>query len=205
MMQKVFFLLTTFIAVVLQLKAENPAATAPELAPPPLTSLYDITLKTIGGIPFPLSAFKGRVILLVNIVTKGPNSEQIGELQKLYESLVEEGLSVIAFPSNDFIYFSEMTPDEIKEVCYKTYGVQFPVTSITNVTGANKSPIYRYLTNTEKNPIYGLEVTWNFVKFLISKDGEVVNRFSTVTKPNDERIKQAIMKELRKKASTKAQ
>ena len=192
MLQRLFFLVFAFFTASSALRAED------TLPPPPPKLLYDITLKTIGNIPFPLNAFKGRVLLLVNIVTKGPNAEQIGELQTLYDSLADEGFTIIAFPSNDFTYFSEMTPESIKEVCKKTYGVQFPITSLTHVTGPDKSPIYQFLTNTETNPIYGLEVTWNFVKFLVDRQGNVVDRFNTVTKPSDERIKQAIMRQLKR-------
>lgn len=165
-----------------------------DLPPPPPDSLYEITAETIYGAKVPLSGYKGRVLLIVNIVTSGPLVKQLAELESLYNTFSEDGLSVLAFPSNDFISGQAMTLDQVKQYCQVTSPVSFPVFSITHVMGSYKNPVYQFLTNTRTNPMYGGDVSWNFVKFLVSRDGKVIGRFSSNISPEDAKIKEAIKK-----------
>lgn len=167
------------------------------LPPPPPSSLYDIETESINGTKVPLRGYRNRVLLIVNITTTGPLVKQIGELEKLYSTFEQDGFSILAFPSNDFTWQKRMTARDITDVCYNTYHVTFPIFALTKISGSFKDPVYQFLTNRETNPVFNEDVSWNFVKFLVGRDGTVIGRYASNVSPEDERIKSAIEKALR--------
>ena len=180
-------------------------------------SLYDITLKRIDGSDTSLREFSGKAVLVVNVASKCGLTKQYEGLEKLYADYSAKGLVVAGFPANDFAGQEPGTNEEIQEFCKTAFGVKFPMFAKITVTGAEKHPLFDALTaaqpkaktpNTgsfrDKLKGHGLtpnpepELLWNFEKFLISREGEVVARFSPDTTPDDPALVAAIKEELSK-------
>lgn len=159
-------------------------------------SLYEIPLKTINGQSVSMSAFRGRVLLVVNVASGDKNASQMEQLEELYQKFVEQGFLILAFPSNNFLNGEPGTNEEIRAKYQEKYHFTFPLFEKVQVTGPNKSPLYVYLTNNRTDPTFGWEIEWNFTKFLIDRHGHVVNRFSTTTSPTDQRVIDAVQKAL---------
>ena len=154
------------------------------------TSLYDIPLKDIDGKDTSLKAYKGKVLLVVNVASKcgfTPQYEGLEAIQKKYEA---KGFTVLAFPCNDFRQQEPGTAAEIKEFCSSTYHVTFPLFEKLHVKGTEQHPLYAALTGKE-SPYPG-EIQWNFGKFLIGKDGKILKRFETKVKPESKEVEAAI-------------
>lgn len=149
------------------------------------TRVYDFTLNDIDGKPVSLAQFKGKVLLLVNTASFCGNTPQYGELQKLYEDNRDKGLEVLAFPANNFGQQEPGSNDEIKGFCYTKYALTFPLFSKISVKGEDTHPLYRYLT--ERSPFPG-EVEWNFQKYLVDRQGNVIARYHHRTKPLSKEI-----------------
>src|SRR5262249_7959763 len=156
-------------------------------------------MKAIDGKEVDLSQYQGKVVLLVNVASKCGYTPQYEGLQKLYEKYGKEGLVVIGVPANEFKKQEPGTNEEIAKFCTSKYHVTFPMLAKVVVKGEGICPLYKYLTDKETDPKFAGPVTWNFEKFLISKDGNVVGRFKPRTKPESEEVVQAIEKELKKK------
>ncbi len=155
-------------------------------------ALYGVPLKTIDGEETSLKAFKGKVLLLVNVASKcglTPQYSGIEALQKKYES---KGFSVIGFPCNDFGAQEPGTLQEIKNFCSSTYSVTFPLMDKIHVKGPEQHRLYALLTGKD-SPFPG-EIKWNFTKFIIGKQGTVVARFEPATPPDNAELVQAIEK-----------
>jgi glutathione peroxidase len=180
------------------------------------TSLYDIPVKNITNQDSSLGQFKGKVMLIVNVASKCGLTKQYEGLEKLYADYREQGLVVAGFPANDFMGQEPGSNEEIAAFCKGTFGVEFPMFAKITVAGAQKHPLYKALidaqptaANTsafrEKLQGHGIspnaepEILWNFEKFLISRDGKVVNRFSPDTTPDDPAFVSAVKAELDKK------
>jgi glutathione peroxidase len=180
-------------------------------------SIYDISVETISGEPASLAEFKGKVLLVVNVASKCGLTPQYEALEKIYEQYREKGFVIAAFPANDFKSQEPGTNDEIQTFCSTNYGVEFPLFSKIAVTGANKHPLYQVLIAAQPKAIsvgdvplreklksYGIEtlpepeLLWNFEKFLVSRKGEIVRRFSPDTVPDDPSLIAAIEAELAK-------
>lgn len=162
----------------------------------PPQSFYDITAKTLEGQTVPMSAFHGRAVLIVNSSASDKNAVQMNMLEELYQKYSEKGLVILAFPCNDFSHDDLGTNKDVRALYQEQFHVTFPVLEPVHVTGANKSPLYRFLTSTKTDPNFGWEVDWNFTKFLVDRSGTVVARFSTTTLPNDPKVTEAIDKAL---------
>jgi glutathione peroxidase len=132
-------------------------------------------------------AYSGKVLLVVNTASKCGNTPQYDGLEKLYSQYGEDGLVVLGFPSNDFMGQEPGTEDQIEEFCRLTYGVEFPMFEKTAVKKANADPFFAALAESS-----GTYPTWNFHKFLIGRDGELISEFSPRTKPYDDKIVAAI-------------
>jgi glutathione peroxidase len=158
----------------------------------PMTGLYDIKVQTISGESLSLSQYKGKVLLIVNTASKCGFTGQYEGLQKLYESHEKQGLVVLGFPSNDFMKQEPGSNEEIASFCKLNYGVTFPLFEKITVKGDGQHPLYRYLTSEESNPEYSGKISWNFNKFIISRDGKILGRFGSRTKPNDKKLVAAI-------------
>jgi glutathione peroxidase len=154
-------------------------------------SVYDFTLNTIDGAPAPLSAYKGKVVLLVNVASKCGYTPQYAGLEKLYEKYKAKGFVIVGVPANNFGGQEPGTNEEIKTFCSRNYNVTFPMMSKVSVKGKDQTPLYTYLTGQT-----GSEIQWNFTKFLIDKKGNIVSRFESAVTPEAQDMTAAIEKAL---------
>jgi glutathione peroxidase len=152
-------------------------------------SFYDFKMKNIDGKTVPLSEYTGKVVLVVNVASKCGNTPQYEALESLYEAKSEDGLVVLGFPANEFGGQEPGTNTQIKEFCTATYGVKFPMFSKIVVKGEKTDPLYKWLI--EHSPRQD-EIEWNFAKFLVDRDGNVINRFDPKTKPDSTEVSEAI-------------
>jgi glutathione peroxidase len=175
-------------------------------------SLYDIPLKRIDGTATKLDAYRGKVLLVVNVASKCGLTPQYSGLEALYEAKRKQGLEVLGFPANDFGAQEPGTDEQIASFCSTSYEVQFPLFSKIAVKGSAQHPLYHKLTTAKPEAVgagpmreklkgYGHtsgpgEVLWNFEKFLIDRNGTVVERFSPDIAPDDPRLVAAIDREL---------
>ena len=183
---RLFIILSVIFLSVLSGNVEKITAADPE------TSIYDFTMETLTGDSVSLSTYEGKVLLIVNVASKCGYTPQYEGLQNIYEKYKEDGFIVLGFPANNFANQEPGSDAEIKEFCTTNYGVTFPMFSKISVKGADQHPLYAYLTNKETNPEFGGKITWNFNKFLINKDGKIINRFKSSDKPESEKVVQAI-------------
>ncbi len=153
-------------------------------------SLYNIPLKNIDGEPTSLNAYKGDVLLIVNVASQCGLTPQYKELQKVFSKYRAKGFQVLGFPCNDFGAQEPGTPAEIKQFCADNYKVAFPMFDKLHVKGTNQHPLYAALTG-DSSPLPG-DIKWNFGKFLISREGKILKRFTPRTKPDTAAITQAI-------------
>jgi glutathione peroxidase len=158
--------------------------------------LYSITVKDIEGREISLNDYSGKVLLIVNVASKCGYTPQYEGLQKIFEKYKSQSFEILAFPCNDFKGQEPGTNSEIKEFCSSNYGVTFKLFDKIKVLGAEKSPLYDLLINSES--IEKGDVKWNFEKFLISKEGSVVGRFRSKVSPQSEELIKAIEDELNK-------
>lgn len=157
--------------------------------------LSQIEFRTSAGTPTRLSVYSGKVVLIVNVASKCGLTKQYGALESLYEKYRDQGLVVIGFPANEFGGQEPGTNAEIQQFCTLNFGVKFPVVEKIVVKGPGLHPFYKELTRAL--PDAAGEITWNFEKFLVSRAGAVVARFSPRTEPDDAVIIAAIEKELK--------
>jgi len=179
-------------------QSQTPAPTTPPTKKPVPAALA-FTMNDIDGKPVDLSTYKGKVILMVNTASECGYTPQYEELQALYKKHKDAGLVILGFPANNFGEQEPGTNDEIKGFCTKTYGVTFPMFAKVSVKGDDQCPLYKFLTSSDSNPKFAGDIKWNFEKFLIGRDGEVVNRFSSKVKPSGEELTKAVAAELAKK------
>jgi len=170
---------------------EKPAAQAP--AGPDAAAkeegVLGFTMKDIDGKDAKLSDYKGKVLLMVNVASKCGLTPQYKDLQAAYEKYKEKGLVVLGFPANEFGAQEPGTNAQISEFCTRNYGVQFDMFSKIVVKGSGQAPLYKFLTT---QPKFRGEVAWNFEKFLIGRNGEVVARFLSEVEPLSAKMTQAI-------------
>ncbi|HVK12120.1 MAG TPA: glutathione peroxidase [Gemmataceae bacterium] len=161
-------------------------------------SPLEFSLKDIKGNPVELSKYKGKVVLLVNVASKCGLTPQYEGLQALYSKYEKDGLVVIGVPANEFGSQEPGSNEEIEKFCTAKYNVTFPMMSKIVVKGESIDPLYKYLTSVETAPAKKGDITWNFEKFLVGKDGKVVARFAPRTKPTDPEFVKAVETELKK-------
>ena len=162
-----------------------------------MTNIYEFTMRDIDGKNASLSAYKGKVMLIVNVASKCGFTGQYAGLEKLYTSYTNRGLVVLGFPANDFLGQEPGTDAEIKSFFTRTYGVTFPMFSKITVKGKDIHPLYTFLTAKETNANFGGAISWNFNKFLIGRDGAIVGRFGSRTKPDDKELVAAVQQALK--------
>ena len=161
-----------------------------------VNSLYDFTMKDIDGRDVSLADFRGKALLVVNVASKCGFTGQYAGLEKLYQTCADRGLVVLGFPANNFMGQEPGTEAEIKSFCTLTYGVTFPMFAKISVKGKTIHPLYAYLTAKETNPEFAGGISWNFNKFLIGRDGQIVGRFGSRTAPDDPELVAAIERAL---------
>jgi len=150
-----------------------------------MSSVYDFSAQSIDGKTRTLADFKGKVLLVVNTARQCGFTPQYKGLEVLHKKYSCRGFAVLGFPSNQFGQ-QEPGPDtEIAEFCEMNFGVTFPMFSKVDVNGANAHPLYKYLTSEKKGLLGSEAIKWNFTKFLVGKDGQVVKRYAPTTKPED--------------------
>jgi glutathione peroxidase len=147
-----------------------------------MNSLYDIEIAKTNGESITLEAYKGKVILIVNTATKCGLTPQLEELETLWSTFSHEEFVVLGFPCNQFANQEPETNETVEAVCKLNYGVTFPLFAKIEVNGENSHPLYQFL-KWEKGGIFGDDIKWNFTKFLIDKEGNVIERYAPTTTP----------------------
>lgn len=148
-----------------------------------MSKFYDFKPLDARGEPFPFSDLKGKVVVIVNVASKCGFTPQYKELEELNKKYAEKGVQFIGFPCNQFGGQEPGSSEEIASFCQLNYGVSFPVLKKIEVNGDNADPVYKWLKE-QKSGLLGLtRIKWNFEKFLIDKEGNVVERFSSLAKP----------------------
>ncbi len=161
-----------------------------------MKDVYEFTMKNIDGQDVSLSTYKGKVVMIVNVASRCGYTPQYEGLEKLYLKYKDKGFVILGFPANNFLGQEPGTDQEIKSFCSLKYNVTFPMFSKISVKGSDKHPLYRYLTDKESNPQFSGEISWNFNKFLIDRDGKIINRFGTRTAPDSKEVIDAVEKAL---------
>jgi glutathione peroxidase len=159
-------------------------------------SIFDFTLNTIDGQPAPLSGYKGKLVMLVNVASRCGYTPQYTALESVYEKYRDRGFVIIGIPANNFGSQEPGTNQEIKTFCQSKYSVTFPMMSKVSVKGDDKTPLYQFLTDKSANPKTGGDIQWNFTKFLVGPDGKVITRFEPAVTPDSPEVTAAIEKAL---------
>ena len=162
------------------------------------TNIYDFTLPSIDGKPMPLADFKGKVVLVVNVASRCGYTPQYSALESLYEKYKGQGFVIVGFPANNFGAQEPGTNEEIKTFCSRKYNVTFPMYGKVSVKGDDQTPLYQYLTKQTSAPIAG-DIKWNFTKFLVDRNGNVVQRFESAVTPDSKEVVSGVEKQLSQK------
>jgi glutathione peroxidase len=157
-----------------------------------MTTTHDFEHKTIGGQPRSLGEYRGQVMLIVNVASQCGLTPQYAGLEELYRHMKDRGLVVLGFPCNQFGAQEPGTEAEIEQFCTARFDVTFPMWSKLEVNGPGRHPLYAWLTAQDTQPDGPGDVRWNFAKFVVGKDGQVVARFGPTTAPTDEAVMAAI-------------
>jgi glutathione peroxidase len=147
-----------------------------------MTTLHDFSATAIDGSEIDLSAYEGKAVLVVNTASKCGFTPQYEGLEKLYEDYADRGLVILGFPCDQFGHQEPGDEVEIQEFCKLNYGVTFPMMAKVEVNGDGAHPVYQWL-RAEKGGVLGSKIKWNFTKFLVGKDGRVIDRYGSTTKP----------------------
>jgi glutathione peroxidase len=148
-----------------------------------MTTAYDFEATTIDGKPAPLAAQRGKVLLIVNTASACGFTPQFAGLEALWKKYTDRGLVVVGFPSNQFGHQDPGSNDEISSFCQLNYGVSFPMMAKTDVNGGDAHPLYKWLTAEAPGILGTKAIKWNFTKFLVGKDGQVLKRYAPTDTP----------------------
>ena len=148
-----------------------------------MASIYDFEANRIDGKNVKLSAFKGKVLLIVNTASQCGFTPQFAGLEELHEKYADKGLVVLGFPSNQFGSQDPGTNEEIGAFCTTNYGVSFPMMEKIDVNGSNATPLYQWLTKEKPGLLGSTAIKWNFTKFLVGRDGQVRKRYAPLDTP----------------------
>ena len=155
-------------------------------------SIYDASVNTLRGEPSSLAAHKGKTLLIVNVASKCGLTPQYEGLERIHEQFADRGFTVLGVPCNQFGEQEPGTPDEIATFCSTTYGVTFPMTEKIEVNGDGRHPLYQQLTAVADAEGGAGDIQWNFEKFLVSPEGEIVARFRPLVEPEAPEVTDAI-------------
>jgi glutathione peroxidase len=159
-----------------------------------MSGFYDIAVKRIDGSGDLLGGLRGKVTLAVNVASRCGLTPQYEGLEELQRELAEQNFTVVGFPCNQFAGQEPGNPEEIVSFCRTTYGVSFPLSEKLDVNGVGRSPVYQFLTSPANG--FAGDITWNFEKFLIGRDGKVLHRYPPGTIPQDRGLMQDIAEAL---------
>ena len=148
-----------------------------------MSTIYDFEAQRIDGQPVALADHRGQVLLIVNTASQCGFTPQFAGLEALHQQYAERGLVVLGFPSNQFGSQDPGSNEEIGAFCTKNYGVSFPMMAKIDVNGANAVPLYRWLTKEKPGLLGSTAIKWNFTKFLVGRDGQVLKRYAPLDKP----------------------
>lgn len=210
MLRKLKFIGAAWLALMLPLAACAQQQKSPKKpAPPPtmkaqpkdkkMTSIYDFTMQSIDGKEVKLSEYRGKTVMIVNVASRCGYTPQYDGLEKTYAKYKDKGFVILGFPANNFGSQEPGSNQDIKEFCRLNYGVTFPMFAKISVKGADQDPFYAFLTSKETNPEFGGDITWNFNKFLVAKDGVIVARFPSSDEPTGDKVTKAIEQNLGQK------
>jgi glutathione peroxidase len=195
-MSKHVFLLLMVVAILPGCASSDATEQETEEMSKPLSFI----MKSLNGEDVDLSKYEGKVVLIVNVASKCGLTPQYEQLQALHDKYAEDGLAVLGFPCNQFLWQEPGNAEQIQEFCRVNYGVTFDMFAKVNVKGKDACDLYKTLTALDTEPVGPGKISWNFEKFVIGRDGEVVARFSPRTKPDDPAVLKVIEAELAKEA-----
>ena len=175
------------------------SSNAIEQEPAKVSKPLSFTMNSLDGKDVDLSKYHGKVVMIVNVASKCGLTPQYEQLQALHDKYAAEGLSILGFPCNEFLWQEPGTAEDIHEFCRINYGVTFDMISKVKVNGDEACDLYKTLTALDTKPVGSGKISWNFEKFIVGRDGEVVARFSPRTKPDDPKVIEVIEAELAKK------
>jgi glutathione peroxidase len=158
---KYIFVFSILIAATLSLSAQN-------------GNFHQFKVKTLEGEDFDLASLKGKKVMVVNVASKCGLTPQYEELQELYEKYKDQNFAIIGFPANNFLNQEPGSPAEIREFCTANYGVSFPIMEKISVKGKDIHPVYQWLTQKDENGVMDAPIKWNFQKFLIDEEGNLI-------------------------------
>lgn len=167
-------------------------------------SALRFTMQSLDGQEVDLSKYQGQVVLIVNVASKCGLTPQYEQLQELHEKYADRGLAILGFPCNQFLGQEPGTADQIAEFCRKNYGVDFDMFAKIDVKGDNAAELYKLLTSIDTQPTGAGDISWNFEKFVLDRDGFVVGRFGPRTKPDAPEIVALIEEQLAREPKSKA-
>ena len=156
-------------------------------------------MQSLSGEDIELGKYLGKVVMIVNVASKCGFTPQYEQLQALHERYSQDGLAILGFPCNQFLFQERGAAEQIQEFCRVRYGVTFDMFAKIKVNGDDACELYKYLTSLTTKPVGSGRIGWNFAKFILDRHGEVVARFSPKTKPNDPEVLKVIETELAKK------
>lgn len=148
-----------------------------------MTTIYDFQAELLEGQSQDLSAYQGKVVLIVNTASQCGLTSQFEGLEQLYQDYQQQGLVVLGFPCNQFAHQDPLSNAEIGGFCQRNYGVSFPMFAKVDVNGPSAHPLYQYLSTQAKGILGTQRIKWNFTKFLINQKGEVIKRYAPIIKP----------------------
>ena len=187
---------TLFAAIAL---AAASAVDAAEKGAKQVSKALSVTMKSLDGKDVDLSKYQGKVVMIVNVASLCGLTPQYRQLQALHGKYSKVGLAILGFPCNQFLYQEPGTAEHIKEFCRVNYGVSFDMFAKVEVNGKGACDLYKCLTSSDAKPKGAGKISWNFEKFIIGRNGEVVARFAPTTKPDDAEVLKVIEAELAKK------
>ncbi len=161
-------------------------------------SIHRFTVNDIKDNPVDLSIFKGKVLLIVNTASKCGFTPQLDDMEKLYEDFKDQGFEILAFPSNDFGNQEPLEGEAIQQFCQLNYNASYPIFEKVHVKGSKASKLYQFLSSKKQNGRSHSVPKWNFHKYLIDKEGRLINYYFTTTNPNGSTIRKAIINLLQK-------
>lgn len=176
------------------------AAVSAHAKPAATRGILSYTVPDIAGKPVPLSRYAGKVLIIVNTASLCGNTPQYKSLEALYDKYQSKGLRILAFPANDFAQQEPGSNAEIRQFCTQKYQTSFDLFSKLSVKAPNQAPLYAFLTSKQTDPKFGGDIEWNFAKFLIGRNGQVVGRFPAGHDPLSPDVIAAVESELNKPA-----
>lgn len=162
----------------------------------PADNVYDFTMKSIDGKPVPLSSYKGKVVLIVNVASECGFTPQYKGLESLYLKYKDKGFVILGFPANNFGQQEPGTDAEIKTFCTTKYNATFDMFSKISVKGDDQDPLYKFLTSPKTDPKFSGDVKWNFQKYLVDRGGNIVAKFLSPIEPMSDDVTSAVEKAL---------